>query len=120
MSDFDGLISVVKSFALGVRLRDVSVARDEYPDPLSRTHETTKPSWLTHVVWVVGPGDCVRHRKEPKSFDSCVVIVNGLDDFIPTSSCSVCSTYVGTKQVSCIAKPFDGSYGLGLEHCNAP
>jgi hypothetical protein len=50
MSDFVGLISVVKSFALGVRLRAVSVARDEYPDPLSRTHETTDPSWLTHVV----------------------------------------------------------------------
>src|SRR5665213_2101589 len=108
MSDFVGLISVVKSFALGVRLRDVSVARDEYPDPLSRTHETTKLPRLTHVVWVIGPENGVRHRNGPKSFDSCVVIVKGLDDFIPTNSCSVCSTYVGTKPVSCIAKPFDG------------
>ena len=86
MSDFVGLISVVKSFVLGVRLKAVSVARDEYPDPLSRTHETTKPSWLTHVVWFVGPWDCVRHRTGPKSFDSCVVIVEGLDDFIPIIS----------------------------------
>ena len=68
-----------------------------------------------HVAWIVEAKVCVRQVRLPKCLEALVVNFNDLAG--PFDVSIDCITYVGTKPTSAKAKPFEGRYGLGLEHC---
>ena len=70
-----------------------------------------------HVVWiVVEVRVCVRQVKRPNEFETLSVRFTFLVSPFGAKFCICCSTYVDTNPTSANAKPFDGRYGLGLEH----
>ena len=56
-------------------MRADSVTREAERAPFCKSHETMNPARSMQVVWVVGPENCVKHRKGPKPREDLVVTI---------------------------------------------